>query len=170
MLETTARNQVVMQFDGRGPGLLERAFRDCEHRLGRPATNLEVCDELGMSLQELYSRLDDHRGVSIGRVDDCAGETGSEDSEPMVKYLPDPDNEGCFSVYSRTRFQAAMTQALESLPRNEKLVVSLFHNEDLTMRDIAQIFGVSEARIAQIHTTAMLRIRGKLLSLDTAVS
>ena len=144
---------------------LEKAFRDCESRLGRPATNLEVCSELGLSLKELYSVLDLHMGIGLGRVEDCSDAEGDSEMEVRVRYYPDPANEESFQVYSKTGFSAAMAGALETLPKNEKLVVSLHHNEGLSMQEVAEIFGVSSARIAQIHTTAMLRIRGKLQSI-----
>jgi RNA polymerase sigma factor FliA len=170
MLESATCGQIEIEMHDGELSLLEKAFRDCEHRLGRPATNLEVCNELGVSLKELYSLLDSQRGVSLGRVDEREGNDPSVSVEPLLKYVPDPDNEEYFYLYPSARFQSAMAQALEALPKNEKLVVSLHHNEDMTMRDIAEIFGVSEARIAQIHTTAVLRIRGKLLALEAAFS
>ena len=83
-------------------------------------------------------------------------------SEPIVKYFPDPGTDKACTMYSESGFQAAMTQAIEALPKNEKLVLSLCHEEDLSLGEVARIFGVSEARVAQIHTIAMLRIRGKL--------
>ena len=143
---------------------LEVAFRDCESRMGRPATILEVCGALGLGLKELYDLLDQHRGIGLGCMDEFDSAAGETAQEHMVKYVPDPAYRDCFAVYSRSGFRVAMARALEALPRNEKLVVSLHHNEDMTMKEIAEIFGISEIRVAQIHTTAMLRIRGKLLS------
>ncbi len=144
--------------------LLERTYIECEARLGRPATNLEVCEELGMSLGDLYSLLDSCRGVGLGRVDSNAFAETSDTSEHVVKYFPDPSIEEAFSVCSESAFHTAITHAIEALPRNEKLVLSLCHEEDLSLEEVAGIFGVSEARVAQIHTIAMLRIRGKLQS------
>jgi RNA polymerase sigma factor for flagellar operon FliA len=166
MLEAAIHPNLDPEFQRYGLSSLEQAFRDCETRMGRPATNLEVCYELGMSLQEFYSLLDLYRGVGLGRVDDLESYDGDRKSEPRVKYVPDPVDQGAFHIYPKSRFQIAMAQALESLPKNEKLVVSLRHNKDLTMLEIARIFGISEARIAQIYTAAMLRVRGKLQSLD----
>ena len=143
---------------------LERAFTDCEVRLGRPATNLEVCTELGMSLKELYSMLDLHKEIGLGRVEDCSAAEAESEMAVRIRYFPDPANEESYRIYSKNGFSTAMAGALEALPKNEKLVVSLYHNEELTMLEIAEIFGVSPARVAQIHTTAMLRIRGKLQS------
>ncbi len=144
---------------------LEKAFRDCEVRLHRPPTNLDVCDELGINLKELYALLDRYRGIGLGCVDDYTPQGDDGCPEPLVIYTPDPEQKDVFCVYTKSTFRVAMIQAIDGLPKNEKLVVSLYHNEDLTIQEIAQIFGISEIRVAQIHTTAMLRIRGKLISL-----
>jgi RNA polymerase sigma factor for flagellar operon FliA len=149
-----------------GRALLERAYRDCEMRQGRPATNLEVCDELGLSLRELYALLDLHRGIGLGCVSDLDPAGVEDEGDVRIRYVPDPDQAESSNVYSKSEFRVAMVHAIEALPKNEKLVVSLYHNEDLTMKEIARIFGISESRVAQIHTTAMLRIRGKLQILE----
>ena len=143
---------------------LERAFKTCEERAQRPATNLDVCEELGISLRELYALLDRFRGIGLGYVDDYVAPAGKGDNGPLVKYLPNPEQTEIFCICTRSEFRVAMIQAIDALPKNEKLVVSLYHNEDLTMQEIAQIFGISEIRVAQIHTTAMLRVRGRLIS------
>jgi RNA polymerase sigma factor FliA len=166
MLETTLQATRDSYSTDKACMTLERAFRDCEARLGRPATNLDICDELGLNLKELYALLDRYRGIGLGCVDDCAPVAEATDVGPRVKYLPDPAQKEFFCIYLRSAFRVAMVQAVDALPKNEKLVVSLYHNEDLTMQEIAQIFGISEIRVAQIHTTAMLRIRGKLLGLE----
>jgi RNA polymerase sigma factor FliA len=166
MLETTVHVTRDVNSMEQACMTLERAFRDCEARLGRPATNLDICDELGLDLKELYALLDRYRGIGLGCVDNYASLDATTDIGPLVKYVPNPEHKGTFCVYPRSAFRVAMVQAIEALPKNEKLVVSLYHNDDLTMQEIARIFGISEMRVAQIHTTAMMRIRGKLLGLE----
>lgn len=147
---------------------LERAFRDCEAREGRPATNLEICGELGLTLREFYALLETQRGIGLGRLDELVSENLHENPDPLVRYAPDAEKKECFGLYPKSLFRAAMEGAIEGLPKNEKLVVSLHHNEGVAMKEIAQIFGISEMRVAQIHTTAMLRIRSKLQALELA--
>jgi len=164
MLEAALEARVETVFHDNGRRDLEKAFRDCESRLGRPATNLEICEELGLGLKELYSLLDLQRGIGLGCMDDYEPVSETETGQ-LIKYVPDPSAVECFSIYPKAEFRYALAQAIETLPKNEKLVVSLHHNEELSMQEIAKIFGISETRVAQIHTTAMLRIRGKLHSL-----
>ncbi len=166
MLEAAFHENIDPTVQGTELRTLERAFNDCEIRLGRPATNLDICNELGLNLREFYTLLDSNRGIGLGRVSDCAADNGNGYGEALVRYFPDPADEESFCTCSKAAFGSAMARALEGLPKNEKLVVSLRHNEDLTMQEIAQIFGISELRVAQIHTTAVLRIRAKLQSLE----
>lgn len=166
MLEAILQATLDSTISDNGCMALERAFKDCEVRLKRPATNLDVCDELGINLRELYAVLDRYRGIGLGCVDDFTPADVGGDLGPLVKYIPNPEQKEIFCVYPKSEFRVAMVQAIDALPKNEKLVVSLYHNEDLTMQEIAQIFGISEIRVAQIHTTAMLRIRGKLIGLE----
>lgn len=168
MMEATLEMTLDPTFHENGRLALEKAFRECEVRQGRPATNLEVCDELGLSLRELYALLDLCRGIGMGGVDDFVPGGVEGELALLVKYVPNPSQAEIFHIVRKSDFRRAMVQAIEDLPKNEKLVVSLYHNEELTMREISQIFGISETRVAQIHTTAMLRIRGKLQSLDEA--
>ncbi len=142
---------------------LENAFRDCEERTGRPATNLEVCEELGISLNELYRLLERYRGLSLGRFEEIgsgdAGEGGG-----LIRYVPNGHDHGAYFFCSKCELRAALSRAFDALPKNEQLVVSLLYHHRLTTAEIAGVVGFPEARVAQIHTTAMLRMRPKLLA------
>jgi RNA polymerase sigma factor for flagellar operon FliA len=165
MLEAALHGNFDPALQGNGLRTLEKALNECEMRLGRPATNLDICNKLGMNLREFYSLLDCSKGVVLGRVADHGSAEGDGDKAPMVRYFPDPADEDSFWTCTKAAFESAMAGALEALPKNEKLVVSLYHNEDLTMEEIAQIFGISQVRVVQIYTIAILRIRARLQSL-----
>lgn len=147
-----------------GVRTLESAFRDCEARLGRPATNIEVCEELGITLQDLYDELEQHRELTLGKFEEIEDQQAAG-SEAFVRYVPYPwDEEVCF-VYAQTEFDNALSRAVNTLPRNEQLVLYLRYRQNLTCRKIAALIGLSETRVALIHTTAMLRVRPKLVEL-----
>jgi RNA polymerase sigma factor FliA len=148
-----------------GVRVLEKAFRDCEVRLGRPATNVEVCEELGITLRELYEQLERYRGLNIGNVERAQSHSGSE-SERVVKYLPFAQpGEQISYLFGQTEFHENLNQAVNTLPKNEQLVVYLHYRQRLNLAEIAARIGISEGRVAQIHTTAMLRMRPKLLEI-----
>jgi RNA polymerase sigma factor for flagellar operon FliA len=143
---------------------LENAYRECEASLGRPATNLEVCEQLGVTLQELYELLERYRGLSLGRFEEIVTLEPQEDGG-LMKYMPYTHDKEIFYVYSKSELRSSLAKAVEALPKNEQLVVSLLYHHKMKLAEIAGMVGFSEARVAQIHTTAMLRIRPKLLEL-----
>ena len=148
-----------------GVRALESAFIDCESRNGRPATSLEICEELGIPLQTLFGLLEGCRELNLGKIEEIQPQEG-EGRKDLVKYMPYGQDESIFYVYARSEFRRSLTRAVEALPKNEQLVFLLRYRQRLSMADIAGIVGFSETRVAQIHTTAMLRIRPKLLGLE----
>lgn len=142
---------------------LENAFRQCEERARRPATNLEVCEELGITLAEFYRLLERYRGLSLGRfeeIDPAEAENGSG----LVKYVPHANDGEIYYLFSKSELREALSRAFDALPKNEQLVVSLRYHHRLKTAEIAGVVGFSETRVVQIHTTAMLRMRPKLLA------
>jgi RNA polymerase sigma factor for flagellar operon FliA len=148
-----------------GVRALEKAYRDCESRLGRPATNVEVCEELGITIRDLCGRLEKYRKLSIGNVKEIESQEEG-DSERLVKYVPftQLDEEMCY-VFAHAEFRNSLNRAINALPKNERLVVRLRYRQKLSLAEIASLIGISENSVAQIHTTAMLRIRPKLIEL-----
>jgi len=143
---------------------LERAYRDCETRMGRPATDVEVCEELGITLPGLYRQLNRYRWLKLGRfVKIQRLESGR--SEVSVKYIPFIWDEEISYLYAESEFRRSLNQAINALPKNEQLVLLLRYQQKKTLAEIAALIGFSKVRVAQIHTSAMLRIRPKLLEL-----
>jgi len=146
---------------GDGVQALERAYRDCETRFGRPATDVEVCEELGIELQDFYQQLERYRWLRLGKIERVE-RPGSGKTEAFVRYVPFTwDQEVCYE-FSETEFRTSLSQAINALPRNELLVLVLRYGKRLTLAKIADLFGFSKNRVAQIHTSAILRIRPKL--------
>jgi len=148
------------------PGLrmLENAYRNCETKLGRPATNIEVCEELGITLQDLYALLEQYRGLKLGQFEEIEVQE-ADGTDVQIRYAPfAPDEEDCH-VCAQADFRNSLSLAVNALPKNEQLVLFLRYRQKLSAAEIAARLGLSEARVAQIHTTAMLRIRPKLLEI-----
>ena len=140
---------------------LERAYRDLEQRLGRPATEKEICDEMSIELPEYYELLEQVRGLNVGSFE-YANPDDDKSGEPLVKYIPDSPELDPFSVYHKSEIQSILAAAVEVLPKKERLVVSLYYFDELTMKEIGKVLGVNESRVSQLHTKAMLRLRTKL--------
>lgn len=148
-----------------GVQALESAYRDCETRMGRPATEVEVCEALGITLRELYEQLERYRWLKLGKFEKIEHKESGR-SEVLVSYVPFMWDEKIRYTYTETEFRTGLNQAVGALPKNEQLVVLLRYRQKLSFAEIAALAGFSKLRVAQIHTSAMLRIRPKLLELQ----
>jgi RNA polymerase sigma factor for flagellar operon FliA len=141
---------------------LEKVYRELEQRLGRPATDKEVCEAMEISLQEFYELVDQIKGLNLGSFQELAGQDDDKNSEPLVKYVPDAPQMDPFFLFHKTEIQGILSTAIDTLPKKERLVVSLYYFDEMTMKEIGKVLGVNESRVSQLHTKAMLRLRTKL--------
>jgi RNA polymerase sigma factor for flagellar operon FliA len=141
---------------------LEKIYRELEQRLGRPATDKEVCEAMEITLEEFYGLVDQIKGLNLGSFQELAGQDDDKNSEPLVKYVPDAPQMDPFFVFHKTEIQGILSSAIDTLPKKERLVVSLYYFDEMTMKQIGKVLGVNESRVSQLHTKAMLRLRTKL--------
>ncbi len=141
---------------------LEKVYRDLEQRLGRPATDKEVCDEMEISYEEFYELVDQIKGLNLGSFQELAPQDDDRNSEPLVKYVPDAPQMDPFFLFHKSEIRGLLGGAIDLLPKKERLVVSLYYYDELTMKEIGKVLGVNESRVSQLHTKAMLRLRTKL--------
>lgn len=145
--------------------VLEKAYAELERNLGRPAEPEEVCLALGLELDEFYQLLDETKSVSLVELE---GMWKSARHSPELfdtefsEILQDDSIRDPFLALHFSELQDIMVQAIDALPDKEKLLVSLYYYEELTMKEIGEIMGYTESRISQLHTQAMLRLRAKL--------
>jgi RNA polymerase sigma factor for flagellar operon FliA len=137
----------------------EEAIRVLTSRLGRTPGESEIAEEMGMGLEEYQSLLGDLKGLEIGTLH----VEHSEDSvEEEIAYVPGRlEDDPLFSCL-RGELQEKLTNAIERLPERERLVMTLYYFEELTMREIGLALGVVESRVSQIHTSAVVHLRAAL--------
>jgi RNA polymerase sigma factor for flagellar operon FliA len=139
---------------------LERTYEVVEARLGRPATEEEIAAELQIEVSELHELL-----VAIGQ----SGAVGIEDlgvplaaETPAIEEIVDESRADPLDVLlSRERVQI-VSDAIQALPERERTVVALYYREEITMREVAAVMGVTESRVSQLHSQALLRLGGRL--------
>jgi RNA polymerase sigma factor for flagellar operon FliA len=144
---------------------LERIYLELEKALGRPAEPEEVSEALGLELSELYQLLDETKSVSVVDLQGVwkAARNGPDFLEnELPEILQDENLRDPFLALHFSELQDVLVRAIDALPDKEKLLVSLYYYEELTMKEIGEIMGYTESRISQLHTQAMLRLRGKL--------
>ncbi|MHB8926030.1 MAG: FliA/WhiG family RNA polymerase sigma factor [Bacillota bacterium] len=142
---------------------LERAYGDLEAKLGRSVSDEEVAGHLGISLEQLQGRLAGVSSLALLSLDDLWPNEGFGDGlvRPLDTIIDDnsPDPVA-FVVFEEKK--ALLAEAIDKLPEKERLVVALYYYEGLTAKEISQVMNLSQSRISQLHSKAILRLRGRL--------
>lgn len=142
--------------------LLEGAFSRIEQELGRAASDEEVARELGMSLEEFQKFLSQSAGLALLSLDDLVDPTNPEDSRSLLDHLASLDEDDPQAKLAFEELKRILGQSIDALPQRERLVLSLYYHEELTMKEVGQILDVTESRVSQLHSKAIARIRVKL--------
>ncbi|MDR0310605.1 MAG: FliA/WhiG family RNA polymerase sigma factor [Acidobacteriota bacterium] len=145
---------------------LEKICHDLEQRLGRPASDKEICEEIGLSLEEFYELVDQLKGLNLGSFQELVGHDVEKTSDPLMTYIPDTPQMDPFFLFQKSEVKGILASAIEMLPKKERLVISLYYFDELTMKEIGKVLGVNESRVSQLHTKAMLRLRSKLRKMN----
>ena len=150
---------------------IERAIGELEARLGRAPTDEEISKKLGITGEELEESLGEIARSSIAALDELWTVSGSGgDQVALIDTIEDeaaPDPQGTLSV---TEQKEALADAIARLPEREKLVVTLYYYEELTLREIGEVLGVTESRVSQLHTKAILRLKAHIASAGAAAA
>lgn len=142
---------------------VEEAYTRLEQKLGRSASDAEAAEDLGLEINEFHALLDQLQGLNIGQLQTAGSDRESSNAEEMaLHYLPLSEEESPFETVQKRELREILAGIIRALPEKEQLVVSLYYYEELTMKEIGEILGVNESRVSQLHTRAMLRMRGKL--------
>lgn len=145
---------------------IEAAVRRVQQRELRAASEQEIAEELGVSLDEYYVMLDDASGVQLVHYEDLSPDSNSEvlDRVAMVDEDVARHQENPLNLLMSHNLHAAVMQAIDALPEREKLLLSLQFEHDLNQKEIAAVMGVTEGRISQLRSQAVTRIRAALQS------
>ena len=143
---------------------IERAIGQLEAQLHRAPTDEEIARKLDITYEELEDSLDEISRSSIIALDELWTVTGTGDQISLIDTLEDPDSIDPQRNLTDIELRQAIAEAISSLPEREKIVVTLYHYEELTLREIGDVLGVTESRVSQLHTKAILRLRGHLAS------
>jgi RNA polymerase sigma factor for flagellar operon FliA len=140
---------------------LDGITRKLDQRLGRAASEDEVAREMKMTRGDFYRLLDHVRGAVLVSLDESR--TG-EDQEPSTlgDHLPDPNAVDLEARLEDEQSRNVMLRTLDQLPEQERLVVALYYYEHMTLKEIGRTLGISESRVSQVHTHAMMRLRLRL--------
>ena len=137
---------------------VEQMVTRLEQEFGRPPSENELASSLGVSLAEYQKTLLDARGYQVLSFEDLT-EEGSEDF--LERHLGDDKNDP-LKILEDENLKKQLTQAIEQLPEREKMMMALYYEQDLNLREIGAVMGVTESRVSQLHAQAVARLRARI--------
>ncbi|HHT25867.1 MAG TPA: FliA/WhiG family RNA polymerase sigma factor [Firmicutes bacterium] len=143
---------------------ITQTLAELEAKLGRSATDQEIAAALEMSVAELHATLNDLRGLALLSLDQpLETEAGSGVLGDTIAHALEGEPG---ERYERQELLAELAAAIDALPERERLIVSLYYYEELTLKEIGAVLGISESRVCQLNTRAVLRLRAKLAAVS----
>jgi RNA polymerase sigma factor FliA len=142
---------------------VEKAYASLEAQLHRTPSEAEVAGEMGIKLEDLHQIFSQVSFVNVVALDELLSVGGEKgDKLSLVDTLEDTKAEDPVLAFESEETKFLLAKAINTLPEREKIVVTLYYYEGLTLAEIGQVLGVTESRICQMHTKAVLQLRGKL--------
>jgi len=141
---------------------VEEAIRSTTHRFGRAPSETEIAKEMEISLSDFQTLLGDLKGLEIGSLH---MERSEDSGDEELSYVPGaPEDDPLFRCL-KGEMKQRLADAIEELPEKERMVLTLYYYEELTMKEIGLTLGVVESRVSQIHSAAVVRLRAALAAL-----
>ncbi len=162
MLDEIRRSDWTPRSVHRKARMVADAMREIENTEGRDARDVEVAETLNISLEDYHSILKDASGSRIFSFDEliALGEVDNQGEGLSISADSQTPDDGL----ERDDFKNALASAISGVPERERLVVALYYDEELNLREIGQVLGVSESRVCQIHSQAAMRLRSRMSS------
>lgn len=156
MLDEIRKNDWAPRSVHRKARRVAEAVRKIENAKGRDARDNEVAEALNIPLDEYYQILQDASGYLVLSFEDMG-----VDDEAVAAQFAD-HSPGPLDRLQRDDFRRSLTEAVAGLPERERLVMTLYYDEELNLREIGAVLGVSESRVSQIHSAALIRLQARL--------
>ena len=141
---------------------IERAIGELEAKLGTAPNDEQIAGRIGISVEELEESLSDIARSSIAALDELWSVSGEGDQISLLDTLEDTTGPRPADALDETELRETLADAIARLPEREKLVITLYYYEELPLREIGEVLGVTESRVSQLHTKAILRLKARL--------
>jgi len=138
---------------------IENAIHRLEQRLKRAPVEAEIAQEMGLAVGDYQEMLNEARGAQLLYFDDLGG--GDDNDDYLERHVADEGGDPS-DVLRDKRFRGALVAAIDELPEREKQLMSMYYEQDLNLREIGAVMGVTESRVCQLHSQAVARLRAKL--------
>lgn len=144
---------------------LTRAYEELERHLGRPARDEEIAAYLELDLSELHDWLNQLKGTTLISLEAPGLRTPDGEALNLLDMLSSDTGDDPAGLIQDSNLKAVVAQAIDDLPQQEKIVIALYYYEELTMKEIGRVLDITESRVSQVHSKAILRLRAKLRAL-----
>jgi RNA polymerase sigma factor for flagellar operon FliA len=141
---------------------VEEAARELGQKLGRAATEEEVADALNLSPTELSRLLDEVHGTSLLSLSKSVSGEDDQDVIQLEDIVDDPNHKDALEIIENDESREVLLETVDGLPEQQRLVVSLYYYEEMTLKEIGEALHISESRVSQIHTRAVKTLRTRL--------
>jgi RNA polymerase sigma factor FliA len=136
---------------------VEAAYHKIERDRGRPAEEEEVAGVLGLTTTQFHALLSELRGLTLLGL-----ESNTEEGDQPLPQIPDDPARNPLALYESIEGRTRLLESIDRLPERERQVVALYYLEELTMKEVGAVLGITESRVSQLHTQAMLHLRATL--------
>ncbi|MEP0827860.1 MAG: FliA/WhiG family RNA polymerase sigma factor [bacterium] len=141
---------------------IERALLELENDFGRPPTEAELAMKLKCSVEELMHAIGDVSGSSLLSLDETIYREDDNRQVPRIETISDEAKATALGDMEKGELRAFLVTAIDRLTEQEKLVIALYYFEELTLKEIGEVMSISESRVSQIHTKAVIKLRGMI--------
>ena len=160
MLDELRENDWMSRGSRKSQKEIEQALRKLEHRLGRSPIESEIAAELGMSLADYQSLLGKVRGTQLVYLEDM--NRGSEDDDSFLdRHISDTDADPV-NLLRNDRLRKSLVLAITKLPEREQHMMSMYYEQDMNLKEIAVVLGVTESRVRQLYSQSIARLRARM--------
>lgn len=160
MLDELRENDWMSRGSRKSQKDIEQALHRLEHRLGRTPLESEIATEMGMSLSDYQLLLGKVRGTQLVYLEDM-GRGQDDDDSFLDRHMADSDADP-LNLLDDQRLRQALVAAIKLLPEREQLIMSMYYEQDMNLKEIALVMNVTESRVCQLHSQSIARLRAKM--------
>lgn len=143
---------------------IERAVQRLEQRLGRSPLESEIAAELDMALTDYQSLLSKVRGTQLVYLEDMTWGDGEDGDGFLERHETADEIADPMAMLRDQRLRGSLVAAIESLPEREQYIMGMYYEQDMNLKEIAAVLGVTESRVCQLHSQSIARLRAKMRS------
>lgn len=140
--------------------IIEKAIQKAEQQLGRDPSEQDIANEMGISISAYHEMLFKSRGTQLLYLEDLTGEVNG-DEEFLDRYMSDSESDP-FHMLENQNMRKSLIDAIGLLPEREQNIMSMYYEQEMNLKEMAEVLGITDSRVSQLHSQAIARLRLKL--------